>query len=61
MRMTRASMSHRMRARQSGSTILEFAIVVPCLVLLFFGRVGLGIMMGRYIQTEQICRDVAHM
>ena len=59
--MTRANINRRRRARQSGSTILEFAIVVPCLVLLFFGTVGLGIMMGRYIQTEQICRDVAHM
>jgi Flp pilus assembly protein TadG len=54
-------MSQRKRERQSGSTILEFAIVVPCLVLLFFGTVGLGVMMGRYIQAEQICRDIAHM
>jgi Flp pilus assembly protein TadG len=59
--MTRGNMSQRKRERQSGSTILEFAIVVPCLVLLFFGTVGLGVMMGRYIQAEQICRDIAHM
>lgn len=49
------------RKRQSGSTLLEFAIVVPCLVLLFFGTVGLGVMMGRFIQAVQVDRDVAHM
>ena len=54
-------MNPRKRQRQSGSTILEFAIVVPCLSLLFFGSVGLGVMMGRYIQCVQVDRDVAHM
>jgi len=54
-------MNRRRRQRQSGSTLLEFAIVVPCLVLLFFGTVGLGVMMGRYIQCVQVGRDVAHM
>ena len=54
-------MSRRRRKQQSGSTILEFAIVVPCLVMLFFGTVGLGLMMGRYIQAEQMSRDIAHM
>jgi TadE-like protein len=49
------------RARQSGSTILEFAICIPCLVLLFFGSIGLGVMMGRYIQCVQVDRDVTHM
>jgi Flp pilus assembly protein TadG len=51
----------RRRVRQSGSTILEFAICVPALSLLFFGSIGLGVMMGRYIQTVQVDRDVAHM
>ena len=51
----------RRKMQQSGSTLLEFAIVVPCLMSLFFGTVGLGIMMGRYIQAEQMCRDIAHM
>ena len=41
--------------------ILEFAVVAPCLVLIFFGTVGLGIMLGRYIQAEFACRDIAHM
>jgi hypothetical protein len=59
--MSQHDMSLRRRERQRGSTLLEFAIVVPCLVLLFFGSVGLGIMMGRYIQAEQMCRDIAHM
>src|SRR5450631_263439 len=53
--------SRRKKVRQCGSTLLEFAIVVPCLVTLFFGTVGLGIMMGRYIQVEQMARDIAHM
>lgn len=52
---------HGKRKRESGSTLVEFAIVVPCLLLLFFGTVGLGIMMGRYVQTVQVARDVAHM
>lgn len=47
--------------QESGSTLVEFAIVAPCLLLLFFGTVGLGIMMGRYVQTVQVARDVAHM
>jgi Flp pilus assembly protein TadG len=41
--------------------LLEFAVVAPCLVMLFFGTVGLGIMLGRYIQAEFACRDIAHM
>jgi hypothetical protein len=59
--MTGNLMNRRRRQGQSGSTLLEFAIVVPCLVLLFFGTVGLGIMMGRYIQCVQVDRDVTHM
>jgi Flp pilus assembly protein TadG len=59
--MTPIEMSRNKRKSQSGSTILEFALVAPCLMLFFFGTVGLGIMMGRYIQAEQMCRDVAHM
>jgi hypothetical protein len=59
--MTGIRMNQRGRKSQRGSTILEFAIVVPCLTLLFFGTVGLGLMMGRYIQAVQLNRDVAHM
>jgi Flp pilus assembly protein TadG len=50
-----------LKSNQRGSTILEFAIVVPCLVLLLFGSTGIGVMMGRYSQAVQVARDVAHM
>ncbi|HEY6392197.1 MAG TPA: TadE family protein [Bryobacteraceae bacterium] len=49
------------RSSQRGSTIVEFAIVVPFLTLAFFGTVGLGIMMGRYVQAVTVARDLAHM
>ncbi|MBZ5604779.1 MAG: pilus assembly protein [Acidobacteriia bacterium] len=51
----------RRRSRQGGSALLEFAVVFPCLTVMFFGSVGLGVMLGRYIQAVQVCRDVAHM
>jgi Flp pilus assembly protein TadG len=54
-------MKKRNRSRESGSTIVEFAIVAPCLVLFLFGAIGVGIMMGRYIQTVYACRDIAHL
>lgn len=51
-----------MRKRtQGGNAIIEMALVVPCLSLLFFGTVGLGLMMGRYSQAVQVARDIAHM
>ena len=49
------------RAREKGSTILEFAIVSIVLVPLFFGMVGSGIILGRSIEVVQICRDLGHM
>ena len=57
---TRIAVTPR-RRKQSGSTILELAIIFPMLTLLLFGTVGLGVMLGRFITAEQICRDVAHM
>lgn len=48
-------------SRQRGSTIIEFALVIPLLTTLFFGSIGIGIMMGRYVQAVQVCRDIAHM
>ena len=54
-------MKQHRRKQQSGSTILEFSICVPVLATLFFGIVGLGVMMGRYMQAIQVDRDVAHM
>jgi Flp pilus assembly protein TadG len=52
---------HQSPSKERGNTILEFAIVAPCLVLLFFGSIGVGIMLGRYVQALQVARDVAHM
>lgn len=54
-------MNTRNRSKQRGSTIVEFAIVTPCLVMMFFGSVSLGIMLGRYVQVVQVARDIAHM
>jgi hypothetical protein len=54
-------MEIRRNPKESGSTIVEFAIMAPSLILLFFGTTGLGIMMGRYSQAVQVARDVAHM
>src|SRR5438552_1461015 len=51
---------HR-RSRESGSGILELAIVLPMIGLTFFGTVGLGIMIGRYVQVVHVARDIAHM
>lgn len=59
--MSTLPISHRRRARQGGSAILEFGVVAPFLILTFFSSVGLGIMMGRYIQAVQVGRDLAHM
>jgi len=55
------AIQHRKRGNQGGNTLIEFAIVTPCLLLLFFGTIGLGLMMGRYVQAVQVARDVAHM
>lgn len=54
-------MHRKNHSNESGSTLIEFAIVAPCLLLLFFGTIGLGLMMGRYVQAVQVARDVAHM
>ena len=50
----------RRRARQ-GTAMVEFAIIAPFLVTLFFGTIGLGMIMGRYVQTLTVARDVAHL
>jgi Flp pilus assembly protein TadG len=48
-------------SRESGNAIIELAIILPCLVTFFLGAVGMGIMLGRHVQVEQACRDIAHM
>jgi len=40
---------------------MELAIVLPFISITFFGTVGLGIMIGRYVQVVHVARDVAHM
>jgi Flp pilus assembly protein TadG len=59
--MTAMTSTANRRRRQRGSTIMEFALVGPALILLFFGTVGTGITLGRYTQALSICRDLAHM
>ena len=49
------------RGTTRGSTIVEFALVMPFLMIAFFWTAGLGIMLGRHIQTVQSCRDLAHL
>src|SRR5205085_3744041 len=49
------------RSRESGSSILELAIVLPMIGLTFFGTMGLGIMIGRYVQVVHVARDIAHI
>ncbi|MBI4902312.1 MAG: pilus assembly protein [Acidobacteria bacterium] len=58
--MQRANQPSR-RRRQGGSTITEFAVVFPFMVAAFFGSVGMGVTMIRYMQAVQVCRDLAHM
>jgi Flp pilus assembly protein TadG len=53
--------SSQMKSRKRGSAIVEFAIVAPLLILTLFGTVSLGIMLGRTVQVNQVCRDLAHM
>src|SRR5204863_9873597 len=54
-------MQKNRRSRESGSSILELAIVLPMIGLTFFGTMGLGIMIGRYVQVVQVARDIAHI
>jgi Flp pilus assembly protein TadG len=54
-------MTKTKRSNRRGSTILEFAIVAPFLIVALLGVAGFGISLGRYIQALQVCRDVAHM
>ena len=49
------------KSRESGNTILELALCLPLLSTLFFGTTALGIMGGRFVQVQQVCRDIDHM
>ena len=50
-----------MKVGERGNAMLEFGIVAPCLIILLFGTVSLGLMLGRTIQVNSVCRDLAHM
>jgi|SRR5579871_6534419 len=47
--------------RESGNAMMEFAIVMPFWVALFFGSVSVGLNLNRTIQVLQTSRDLAHM
>lgn len=46
---------------QRGSTAIEFALVMICLIPLFFGTVAMGVTIGRAQEAIQVTRDVGHM
>ncbi|MBS1824872.1 MAG: hypothetical protein JST93_06100 [Acidobacteria bacterium] len=51
---------HRAR-KQSGSSLLEFALFSIFLIPLFMGTVTTGVGLGKSIQVSQIARDAGHM
>jgi hypothetical protein len=51
----------RKRNSRRGSTAIEFALVMMCLIPLFFGTVAMGITIGRGVEAVQVTRDVGHM
>lgn len=52
--------ARRLRAER-GSTAIEFALVMICLVPMFFGTIVMGITIGRSEEAIQVTRDVGHM
>jgi hypothetical protein len=51
----------RRHDKQRGSTAIEFALVMICLIPLFFGTIVMGITIGRSEEAIQVTRDVGHM
>jgi hypothetical protein len=43
--------------RRSGSTIVEFALVAPLLLLLLIGSFSIGLSLSRMLQAGQVCRN----
>lgn len=41
---------------EAGQSIIEFAVLMPFLVLLFIGSFGVGVMLDRYLTIEQVIR-----
>lgn len=44
-----------------GSTAMEFALVMICLIPMFFGTVAMGVTIGNGVEATQVTRDVGHM
>lgn len=57
----RASRKRARLAGQSGSTAIEFALVMICLIPLFFGTIAMGFTIGQAIEAIQVTRDTGHM
>ena len=55
------SQTRKLRGKEKGNALLEFAAVSIVVVPLFFGMVGTGIQLGRMNEAVQICRDAGHM
>src|SRR5450755_2787387 len=53
--------SRPVKRGERGNAMMEFGIVVPFILLTLFGSVSLGVMLGRSVLVNQVCRDLAHM
>jgi hypothetical protein len=53
--------NRKLKRREEGNALLEFAAVSIVVIPLFFGMVGAGIQLGRMNEAVQICRDAGHM
>jgi hypothetical protein len=51
----------RRRNPRRGSTAIEFALVMMCVIPLFFGTMAMGFTIGRGVESVQVTRDVGHM
>ena len=50
-------MSRRLRKDESGAAAVEFAIVLPVLLLLVFGIIEFGLLFNRYITVTHAARE----
>lgn len=60
-RQDKARISNRRRQGQSGSAILEMALMTLLYIPLTLGVAGLGMTLGSFISVLQTTRDAAHM
>src|SRR3954447_11459066 len=49
----------RKRRREEGAALVEFALILPVLVLLLFGLIDFGFIYNDYLQVRQGVRDGA--